>query len=78
MNNGHSGLSEDKITEFLTQTELKRCKNAQNILLDGCYQLFEEYLQEKKHLFIALNLAREMGQSFKGSLRGSKLVKNCV
>ena len=68
MNNRHSGLSEDKIAEFLTQTKLKRCKHAQNILLDGCYLLFEEYLQEKTSV-CSLKPCREIGQSFKGRLR---------
>ena len=26
----------------------RKCKNTQKILLDGCYLLFEKYLQEKK------------------------------
>ena len=30
-----------------TKTKRKKCKNSQNILLDGSYLLFGEYLQEK-------------------------------
>ena len=40
-------LSEDKIAEFLINTERKESKNAQNILLDRYYLLFKEYVQEK-------------------------------
>ena len=44
-----SRLSEDKIAaEFFTKTERKKCKNTPNILLEGCYLYFEEYLQGKK------------------------------
>ena len=50
----YSWLSEDDIAKFLTKTEWKKCKNMQNILLDGCYLFFEEYLREK-HLFIFPN-----------------------
>ena len=39
--------SKYEIAEFLTETERKKCKNTQKTLLDGCYVLFEEYLQEK-------------------------------
>ena len=28
----------DKIAEFFTKTEWKKCKNMQNIFLDGCYK----------------------------------------
>ena len=33
-------LSEDEIDEFLTKTERKKCKSAQNVLLDECDLLF--------------------------------------
>ena len=39
-------LSEDEIADFLMNTERKESKITQNILLDGCYLLFEEYVQE--------------------------------
>ena len=38
----HSQLSEDEVAEFLTTTEGKNQEYTQNILLDGCYLLFEE------------------------------------
>ena len=43
----------DEVAEFLTKTERKKSKNTQNILLDGCYLLFEEYLHGKKICFIS-------------------------
>ena len=55
-----------KIAEFLIKTERKICKNTQNILLDGCYQLFEDYLQENTSFYI-LKPGREIGQIFKKS-----------
>ena len=51
-------LSQDEITEFLSKTALKNYKNMQNILLDECYLLFDEYLQEK-HLFRSWNCAEK-------------------
>ena len=53
-----------KIAEFLIKTERKICKNTQNILLDGCYQLFEDYLQENTSFYI-LKPGREIGQILK-------------
>ena len=53
-----------KIAEFLIKTERKICKNTQNILLDECYQLFEEYLHENTS-FYSLKPGREIGQSLK-------------
>ena len=41
-----------KTAEILTQKERKICKNTQNILLDGCYLLFEEYLPENTSFWI--------------------------
>ena len=42
-------FTEDVIAEFLTKAEWKKCKNMQNILLNGCYLLYEKlYLQVKK------------------------------
>ena len=35
------------------KTNQKKCKNTQNILLDRSYLLFEEYLQEEKHVFVS-------------------------
>ena len=49
----------DEVAEFLTKTERRKSKNKQNILLDGCYLLFEEYLHGKKHLFYILNCAEK-------------------
>ena len=46
-------LSEDEIAEFLTKTERKKSQNTQNILLNACYLLFEEYLH-KKNLYLYL------------------------
>ena len=40
----------DEVAEFLTKTERRKSKNTQNILLDGYYLLFEEYLHGKKHV----------------------------
>ena len=43
----------DEVAEFLTKTERRKSKNTQNILLDGCYLLFEEYLHGKNICFIS-------------------------
>ena len=63
---GNSGLKKmeftaikDEVAEFLTKTERRKSKNTQNILLDGCYLLFEEYLHGKKHRFYILNCAEK-------------------
>ena len=63
---GNSGLKKmeftaikDEVGEFLTKTERRKSKNTQNILLDGCYLLFEEYLHGKKRLFYILNCAEK-------------------
>ena len=32
----------------------RKCKNTQKILLDGCYLLFEKYLQEKKSILLGV------------------------
>ena len=61
-----------KIAEILTQTERKLCKNMQNILLDGCYLRFEEYLQENTSFYI-LKSAEKQAKVLKKSLRGGKL-----
>ena len=42
-------LSEDEIAEFLINTERKESKITENILLDGYYLLFKEYMQEKNN-----------------------------
>ena len=65
-----------RIAEFLTNIERKKCNNTQNIITDGCYLLFEEYLREKKRSIYILNRCREIGLSFEKGPRGSKLVKN--
>ena len=46
-------LSKDEIAKFLTKTERNESKNTQNTLLDVCFLLFLEYLQEKKPVFIS-------------------------
>ena len=48
-------LSEDEIAEFLINTERKESKITENILLDGYYLLFKEYVQEK-NFFIYIYL----------------------
>ena len=74
----YSRLSEDEIAEFLTETERKENKNTQNILLNICYLLFEEYPQKRPCVYI-LKLCRKIGQSLEEmSLRGGKLVKNFI
>ena len=40
------------IAEFLTKVERKKCENTQNISLDECYLLFEEYLRGKAFVYI--------------------------
>ena len=68
-------LSEDEIAGFLFKTEWKESKNTQGILLlDGCYPLFENYLQEKTCVCI-LKQCRKIGQSLEESLRGGKVVQ---
>ena len=47
----------------------------QNVFLDGCYLLFEEYLQEK-NMCLYPETFPKIGQSLEESLRGGKLVKN--
>ena len=49
---GNNEQKKCKIAEFLTTTERKKCKNMQNILLDGCCLLFEEYLQDIGSVYI--------------------------
>ena len=46
-------LSKDEIAKFLTKTERNESKNTQNTLLDVCFLLFLEYLQEKTPVFIS-------------------------
>ena len=41
---GIYGYTTNKIAEFLTKTEQKKCKNKQTLLLNGYYLLFEDYL----------------------------------
>ena len=55
------------------QKEWKESKNTQNISLDGCYLLFEEYLQEK-NMCLYPETFPKIGQSLEESLRGAKLV----
>ena len=50
-------MSEDEIAELVTKTE--QSMNTQKKMFDCCYllfQLFEEYLQEKRHLLRILKL----------------------
>ena len=58
---------------FLTKTDRKKCKNTHNILLDGCYLLFEQYLLENTSVYI-LKPYQETSQSLEESLWGGKLV----
>ena len=64
-----------KQAEFLTKTDRTKYRNTQNILLDVCYPLFEEYVQEKTSVYL-LKPFCEIDQSFKEGLRGGKLIKN--
>ena len=61
-----------KIAGFLIKTERKICKNTQNILLNGCYLLFENYLQENTSFYI-LKSAEKQANVLKKSLPGGKL-----
>ena len=66
-------LSRDKIGEFQTKSEQKKCKNIQNILMPRWtlhLSTFEECHQENN-----IFLYPEIGQSFEESTRGDKLVK---
>ena len=65
----------DEVAEFLTKTERSKSKNTQNILLDGYYLLFEEYLHGKKHVLYP-KPCREISQSFEESLRGGIIIVN--
>ena len=58
---------------FLTKTDRKKCKNTHNILLDGCYLLFEQYLLENTSVYI-LKPYQETSESLEESLWGGKLV----
>ena len=62
-----------KQAEFLTKTDRTKYRNTQNILLDVCYPLFEEYVQEKTSVYL-LKPFCEINQSFKEGLRGGKLI----
>ena len=66
----------DEVDEFLTKTERRKSKNTRNILLDGCYLLFEEYLHGKKTSVLYPKLCREIGQSFEESLPGGSIIVN--
>ena len=75
----YSRLSEDEIAEFLTETERKENKNTQNILLNICYLLLEEYPQKRPCVYILKLCQKKIGQSLEEiSLRGGKLVKNFI
>ena len=69
-----SWLFEDEIAELLTKTEWEKCKNMQNILLNGFYLLFEEYLQDETSVYI-LKACQEIGQSFEESLKGVGMLR---
>lgn len=58
---GPSRLSKDEFAKFLFKTERWERKNTQKLLLDICYLLFDEYLQEKNCIYI-LKLCRRIGQ----------------
>ena len=80
---GNSGLKKmeftaikDEVAEFLTKTERRKSKNTQNILLDGCYLLFEELSARKKTSVLYPKLCREIGQSFEESLPGGSIIVN--
>ena len=45
----------------------------QNMLPDGCYLRFYDYLQEKSCVY-NLKLCRKIGESLEESLRGGKVV----
>ena len=46
----------------------------QNILLNGFYLLFEEYLQDETSVYI-LKACQEIGQSFEESLKGVGMLR---
>ena len=65
------------------KTDGKETKDTQNILLDGCYHVFEEYLQEHQHqkkpVFVTWHCAKKkVGQRLEESLERlpGNLVKN--
>ena len=58
-----SNAGQDKMAKFLTL-----CKDTLNILLDGCYLIFEEYLQGKPSAYILKMCLEER-------LRGGKLLR---
>ena len=45
-------------------------------LLDGCYLLFEEFLQKKNNICLYPETVLRLGQSLGESLRWGKVVKN--
>ena len=47
------------------KTGRKKCKNTQTVLLDGCYLLFSDCLQEEKNLFISWNRAGKKAEVLK-------------
>ena len=63
--------SEDEVAEFQDKTAQNKCKNKQNISLDGSYLLFRCICKEK-HLFTSWNRAEE----YATILRWGRLVKN--
>ena len=70
-----SRLSENEKDLFLPRTEGTKCKNTKNILLDGCYLLFEYYLQGKKNICLYPETVLRNKPKF-WSLRRGKVVKN--
>ena len=61
----------------LTKNERKKCKKAQNKLLDVKIPTFwGEYLQEKTSLSYILKRRRDVGKCFEERLRGGELGKN--
>ena len=63
--------SEDEVAEFQAKTAQNKCKNKQNISLDGSYLLFR-CIRKEKHLFTSSNRA----EKYATILRWRKLVKN--
>jgi len=63
--------SEDEVAEFQAKTARNKCKNKQNISLDGRYLLFRCICKEK-HLVTSWNRAEE----YATILRWGRLVKN--
>ena len=66
LKNGIRGYSKTKSLNFWLKPEWKKFKNMQNILLDGCYLLFEEYLQRLYREAVPRNKPKFWQKSTKG------------